>query len=217
MKRDPFFEKVWTRYMNFKCSQPAHKHMQFSFGLKAGYEAWVKAIQEDTFPSEQTFMANLNAWITSDGWHTNGGQFIPKFSEFIKKQRYLTKPFTFSAKQSVEVIPDATQEVNQKLVKRIDAAIHQRECKAIAQATKALTSNMDVSSPLYKAMTAAQKNGFFVEQKKEQHPLQSIDSTTSTDFSNHNKSSKHSTVFKHNTMKHIRDILSDFKQQQLRE
>lgn len=139
MKRDPFFEKVWTRYMNFKCSQPAHKHMQFSFGLKAGYEAWVKATQEDTFPSEQAFMANLNAWITSDGWHTNSGQFIPQFSEFIKKQRYL-KPFTFSAKQSVEVIPDATQEVNQKLVKHIDAAIHQRECKAIAQATKALTS-----------------------------------------------------------------------------
>lgn len=66
-------------------------------------------------------------------------------------------------------------------------------------------------------MIAAQKNGFFVEQKKEQHPLQSIDSTTSTDFSNHNRSSKQSTVFKHNTMKHIRDILSDFKQQQLRE
>lgn len=159
--------------MTFNCAQPMHKsnNMTFGFRLKAGFEAWIKAIQEDpAFPNQEAFMTNLDAWIASKGWKHNGGQFIPKFSEFIKKQRYLHTPFSFTS-IPIEVTSTTTRGVNQNLAHLIATTIHSREQAAIANLSAACPSvAIDSSHPCYKVMTSAQRNGFIVQDSTTQPP-----------------------------------------------
>lgn len=179
--------------MSFKCAQPAHiaRNMQLDFDLKAGFEAWCEAkIKDPQFPSQDAFMANLQAWIESDGWLINGGQYIPKFSEFIKKQRYLIQPFVYTNIPKSQPIPKQPQSFDKEYDQRIQQALKNLNADVVAKATQQF-SQSDINTPLNASVLAAQKsaekNGFLIKQVSTEAPETPSKPTSMPAFLNNRK------------------------------